>query len=101
MWPESDAPAVRVTRGGGYTALESADGRMLYYSKPSPGQRWSIWKVPAGSGEETMLIPAIGTQGDFEVTETGIYLLGLLFLDLEEAPHPTLTPLRRGEGTSA
>ena len=75
MRPDPEAVPVRVTRKGGHAALESADGRTLYYAKSSPGNRWSVWQVPVDGGEETHVIPRIATWGDFDVTATGIYYI--------------------------
>ena len=57
MPPDGGKP-VQVTTGGGYYAVESFDGKMLYYLKP--GQRrhgtGPIWKVPREGGEETLVL---------------------------------------------
>ena len=42
--PPDGGTAVQVTRGGGFYAMESEDGRDLYYSKSSVS---GIWRVPA------------------------------------------------------
>jgi dipeptidyl aminopeptidase/acylaminoacyl peptidase len=68
-------PPVRVTRNGGYSALESPDGRTLYYGKRGEEAAWSLWSVPVGGGEETLLLPRIATWGDFDVGADGIYYI--------------------------
>jgi serine/threonine protein kinase len=73
--PEPDAAPVRVTRGGGYVSRESADGRTLYFARQVGGGHWSVWKMPTGGGEETLLIPRIARSWFFEVTARGIYCL--------------------------
>lgn len=75
MKPEPDAAPVRVTRGGGNTTRESADGRTLYFAKAMGSGPWSIWKMPTGGGEETLLIPRLAQSWFFEVTASGIYYL--------------------------
>jgi Tol biopolymer transport system component len=35
--PAAGGPAVQVTKKGGYVAVESTDGRLVYYSKSSSG----------------------------------------------------------------
>ncbi|MBK9373939.1 MAG: PD40 domain-containing protein [Holophagales bacterium] len=79
MKPEPGALPVRVTRGGGYTLRESADGRTLYVARQMGSGhgngRWSVWKMPAGGGEETLLIPRLAQPWFFEVTARGIYYL--------------------------
>ena len=71
MRPEPDAEAIRVTRNGGHAALESVDGTTLYYARG--GTVWSLWKVPVGGGEETLVLPEISNWGAFDVTRTALY----------------------------
>jgi Tol biopolymer transport system component len=63
--------AVQVTRHGGFTSFESADGKFLYYSKGPPG----VWRVPVDGGEETLIldIPNAGGWGAWTVVDDGIY----------------------------
>ena len=68
-------PPVRVTRNGGYSALESPDGRTLYYGRRGEEAAWSLWSVPVGGGEETLLLPRIATWGDFDIGADGIYFI--------------------------
>jgi Tol biopolymer transport system component/DNA-binding winged helix-turn-helix (wHTH) protein len=46
--------AVQVTRQGGHAALESVDGKFLYYSK-SPDPEPEIWRLNFETGEENLL----------------------------------------------
>jgi Tol biopolymer transport system component len=52
--PAEGGEAIQVTEGGGIYAVESWDGRSVYYSRrgSSPG----IWRVPATGGRETELV---------------------------------------------
>jgi dipeptidyl aminopeptidase/acylaminoacyl peptidase len=79
MRPEPGAAPVRVTRGGGYAARESVDGRTLYFARQMGSGHgsgnWSVWKMPTGGGEETLLIPRLAWSWFFEVTARGIYYL--------------------------
>ncbi|HYW47635.1 MAG TPA: LpqB family beta-propeller domain-containing protein [Bryobacteraceae bacterium] len=93
MPPDPTATPVRVTRNGGYGAIESADGKTLYYSKRDDRATWALWKVPLEGGEETMVIPKIATWGDFDVTDAGIY-----YIDSDRAGAKLL--LRRFAGGS-
>jgi Tol biopolymer transport system component len=56
--PPDGGKAVQITTGGGYYAVESFDGKTLYYLKS--GQRnygaGPIWKVPREGGEETLVL---------------------------------------------
>ncbi len=63
--------AVRVTEGGGYEALESSDGRFVYYTKLVPP---GVWRVPSGGGAATEVLP-LGIFGLWALTPAGIYLI--------------------------
>ncbi|MBZ5585543.1 MAG: DUF5050 domain-containing protein [Acidobacteriia bacterium] len=75
MPPDGKTPPARVTRHGGYAALESVDGRTVYYAKRDSRAVWSVWKMPPAGGEETQVIPSIASWGEFDVTGQGIYYL--------------------------
>ena len=72
----------QVTTNGGFAALESFDGKTLYYSKLEGGGLWSL-----SDGEERHLTdaPHLGDWGQFAVTQDGIY-----FLDSWAEAGPTL-----------
>jgi eukaryotic-like serine/threonine-protein kinase len=63
-----------VTRQGGAAAVESADGRWLYYAKDT-GRPTSLWRVPVEGGEETKVLDGLSYSFNFAVTGKGIYLL--------------------------
>jgi Tol biopolymer transport system component/predicted Ser/Thr protein kinase len=71
--PSSGGEAVPVTRKGGYAALESPDGKWLYYSKIFFGS--SLWKVPVQGGEETQVVDSLSSYGSFAVVDEGIYFI--------------------------
>jgi dipeptidyl aminopeptidase/acylaminoacyl peptidase len=73
MRPEAGAAPARVTRKGGYAALESTDGKTLYYARADGG--FSVWKVPTAGGEEALVLPSILNWGAFDVTATGLYYI--------------------------
>ena len=67
-------PPVQVTKNGGVFAVESADGRFLYYSKfDVPG----IWKMPLQGGEETRVLdqPAGDDWYNWALGRNGIYFI--------------------------
>jgi Tol biopolymer transport system component/DNA-binding winged helix-turn-helix (wHTH) protein len=70
--PAAGGPASMVTRGGGSTAFESADGKTLYFTRPDSA---GIWRMPvAGGAEERVsadLAPA--SADDWRVTARGLY----------------------------
>lgn len=72
MSPEGEQ-ATQVTKQGGYEAVESPDGKYIYYTKGrnTPG----IWKIPAGGGEETLILDNLraGFLRYWTVVSDGIY----------------------------
>ncbi len=73
--PEPGAVPRRVTRGGGLSPRESADGKTLYFSRLAEDGSWSLWQMPTGGGEETLLLPRLAWHWFFDVTATGVYYL--------------------------
>jgi Tol biopolymer transport system component len=83
LWkvPFKGGPPVRVTRNGGVYAMESDDGRFLYYAKyEQPG----IWKMPLNGGEETRVLdqPPGYAWHSWGLARNGIY-----FLNLSDTPN--------------
>ena len=79
-WPPSgqDGEPVKITRHGGDFALESPDGRVLYYQKGEEIEDVaSLWKVPVDGGEETQVLESICIL-DFAVVDQGIYFISAL-----------------------
>jgi Tol biopolymer transport system component/DNA-binding winged helix-turn-helix (wHTH) protein len=72
----------QVTKHGGFEAVESPDGRRVYYAKRAafgarpdiPGAQGCIWEVPVGGGEEQQVVDH-GLEGYWAVTNEGIFLL--------------------------
>ncbi|MBI1791298.1 MAG: serine/threonine-protein kinase [Acidobacteria bacterium] len=72
MQPDPKSSPVQVTRSGGYAALESPDGKTLYFTKRNePG----VWKVPVEGGEESRVIPSLDDWGNFDLNGRGIYFI--------------------------
>jgi len=69
--PVGGGEAVQVTRLGGVAALESPDGKYIYYVKePGPS---GLFRMPTEGGEEKQVLPdAVGWTG-FAVTAKGVY----------------------------
>ena len=86
--PSTGGPAVQVTRHGGFAAMESPDGKFLYYAKGQnvPG----LWRIPTDGGEEIEVITSLepGYWGYWAVVDNGIYYLdttakpGIAFFNL-------------------
>ena len=55
--PSTGGAPVQVTRNGAYDALESPDGKLLYFVKS--GRRPGLWSVPVDGGEETSVLNSV------------------------------------------
>lgn len=83
LWkaPVKGGSAVRVTKNGGVYAIESDDGRFLYYAKfEQPG----LWKMPLEGGEETQVLDQPLGQYWFN---WGLIRKGIYFLNLSAKPN--------------
>jgi len=73
--PAGGGPAIQVTKQGGFEAVESPDGQLLYYTKGrGPG---GIWQGPVAGGEESQ-VPELLSAGYWRywaVLDRGIYFL--------------------------
>ena len=67
------SPPVQLTRNGGFGAAETADGKMLLYTKPGSQ---GIWSVPPYGGAETLIWggPGPDNWSNWAVANEGIYL---------------------------
>lgn len=93
----------QVTQHGGHAALESPDGRYLYYAKNADAEP-EIWRVPVGGGEE-LSVPLVrpGTWASWQVVDGGILFVGpslghravLSFYDFGRSRTSTLAVLDR------
>jgi Tol biopolymer transport system component len=68
--PTAGGEAIQVTRSGGFKAVESLDGRYLYYTQ-APGNG-ALWRVPTSGGPEVKLIEEV-LASSFAVVDKGIY----------------------------
>ena len=70
--PAGGGPAARLTKTGGVIALESVDGKLLFYSKEAePG----LWVLPLEGGTESQVLPSLYGLDNFAVTKQGIYFV--------------------------
>jgi hypothetical protein len=70
--PAGGGEAVQVSRNGGGPALESSDGKSVYYTK---GAFWgSLWKMPVSGGEESQVLPSVAWD-TFSFVSDGIYFI--------------------------
>jgi Tol biopolymer transport system component len=63
-------PAVQVTQNGAYDAIESVDGKLLYFTKVAKG----LWSLPVVGGDETPVLESI-LPGSWDVTDKGVYFV--------------------------
>ncbi|HTS27773.1 MAG TPA: protein kinase [Bryobacteraceae bacterium] len=71
--PKSGGPPRPVTTNGGHVAMESTDGKFVYYTK-TPGNS-ALWRAPVDGGGETQVLPSV-VNWAFRVAESGIYFAG-------------------------
>jgi Tol biopolymer transport system component/DNA-binding winged helix-turn-helix (wHTH) protein len=69
--PSRGGDAVPVTHKGGFFALESQDGKWVYYSKRHGAT--SLWKVPSEGGEESQVLESVDWA--FAIVQEGIYFI--------------------------
>jgi serine/threonine protein kinase/Tol biopolymer transport system component len=69
--PASGGEPALITDQGGYVAVESVDGRILYYTKTGGGSSPLFSRLLAGGGEQQVL-PSVFSRA-FAVTAEGIY----------------------------
>ena len=72
--PDGGGTPVQLTRNGGTSPTEGADG-FVYYSKHFRSDE--IWKVPVGGGDETLVMKASGLDCfcDWALSSVGIYFV--------------------------
>jgi Tol biopolymer transport system component/serine/threonine protein kinase len=68
--PSGGGDPAQVTRKGGFVAMESPDGKFLYYTKTDEVS--GLWKMPVAGGEEARVLEAV-TARAFAVVKDGIY----------------------------
>jgi Tol biopolymer transport system component/DNA-binding winged helix-turn-helix (wHTH) protein len=82
--PSEGGDPVQVTRHGGHAAFESADGKLIYYTKISDS---GIWRMQVDGGQESSLSPQIHLQqwSNWALTNNGVFVLSE-----ESAQHPVI-----------
>ena len=73
--PSEGGPAIQVTRGGGFAALESADGKSIYYAKTASDP--DIWRMRLEEHQEAAVFPRLHTQQwtGWALTDKGIFFV--------------------------
>jgi Tol biopolymer transport system component len=76
--PAEGGEPVQVTRRHGWVAMESPDGKYLYFSAPPDDSGRTaasgLWRVPVNGGDETLLLPSV-TFLNFALAKGGIYFI--------------------------
>jgi Tol biopolymer transport system component len=76
---ETVESARQVTRGGGYSSIESPDGEQLYFSRRlslPEDPRNAIWRLPVRGGDEEVVIESLSSSDtNWDVTAEGIYFV--------------------------
>jgi len=76
---EEAGSARQVTRGGGFTAIESTDGKHVYFARRgsgTPDPQNAIWRIPVEGGDEEVVIESYrSTHGSWDLTAEGIYFV--------------------------
>jgi Tol biopolymer transport system component len=74
VWKVSAAggEAVQVSRNGGETAFESADGKSIFYTNGDPST--GLWKMPVSGGEESQVLTSVVVR-TFCLVNDGIYFI--------------------------
>ncbi|HBY63506.1 MAG TPA: hypothetical protein DEH78_27085, partial [Solibacterales bacterium] len=71
---EGGSEAIRVTKHGGFRAVESPDGRWLYYAKREP--EGGLWRQPTAQGaEERVMALEPSLWGAWAIGARGVYRL--------------------------
>jgi len=108
--PANGGQAIQVTRSGGRLALESMDGRYLYFTSGGtlPSDSASLWRTSGPGGEEAQIMDGLAGYNSFAVTAEGIYFLSLRgpsgargsieFLDFNTGKTRTIAPIDRPFG---
>jgi len=80
--PDGSEPT-QLTKGGGYQAFESLDGKLVFYAKERG--RPGIWSVPVGGGPEVPVLQA-AWHNAWAVAEGGIYYIDYDHADASTVP---------------
>lgn len=73
--PSEGGQAIQVTRGGGFAALESADGKSIYYAKTASEP--DIWRMQLEEHQEGAVSPRLHTEQwtGWALTDHGIFFV--------------------------
>ena len=76
---EEAGRARQVTRGGGSAAIESPDGRHVYFAKKMSGTldlQNALWRIPVEGGDEEVVVEGFrSSHGSWDLTAEGLYFV--------------------------
>ena len=76
---EEPGNARQVTRGGGFAAIESTDGRHVYFTKRASGTmdpQNALWRIPVEGGDEEVVVEGLrSSHGNWDLTADGLYFV--------------------------
>jgi eukaryotic-like serine/threonine-protein kinase len=76
---EEAGRARQVTRGGGFAAIESPDGRHVYFTKKMSGTldlQNALWRIPVEGGDEEVVVEGFrSSHGSWDLTAEGLYFV--------------------------
>ena len=75
LWkvPALGGDPIQLTKNHGFSAFESPDGHLIYYTKEDPD---GIWQIPASGGDEKRILDVrLASWGDWAVLDNGIYFI--------------------------
>jgi Tol biopolymer transport system component len=96
--PAHGGEAVPVPHIDGGLAVESPDGKFLYYARTG-----KLWRVPIGGAEGTLVVDSLHPEGGLVVTNEGIYFISIpdekgvshiRFKDLGKRETRTIAPIK-------
>ncbi len=70
--PSNGGDAIQVTQNGGYHAMESPDGKWLYFTKRGEN---GLWKMPVSGGAETQVMKNKIHKKNWVIMDHGIYYM--------------------------
>ena len=73
--PRGGGAATQVTQAGGFEAIETLDGKALYFARSRVGK--GLWSMPPSGGEAHAVAGLeSAAQGNWGVTQDGVCYLG-------------------------
>jgi hypothetical protein len=76
---EEAGSARQVTRGGGFAAIESTDGRHVYFTKKMSHTldlQNALWRIPVERGDEEVVVQGFrSSHGSWDLTAEGLYFV--------------------------